>query len=104
MSRSYKKTPWCGDSKGKSKTRIANHIERQYLKNHMDLNLAPGDYKKLYETWDICDYGWTLTWEQYWKSEWRSYRWICSMFPNREHKEPDKQECYRKWLKYYHSK
>lgn len=54
MSRSYKKTPWCGDRKG--------------------------------------------------KSEWRSYRWICSMFPNREHKEPDNQECYRKWLKYYHSK
>lgn len=104
MSRSYKKTPWCGDRKGKDKKRIANHIVRQWLKRNMDQTLAPGDYKKLYETWDICDYGWTSTWEQYWESEWKSYRWICSMFPNREHKAPDKKECYRKWLKFYHNK
>ena len=104
MSRSYKKTPWCGDRKGKDKKRIANHIVRQYLKNHMDLNLKPGDYKKLYETWDICDYGWTSTWEQYWASEWRSYHWMCSMFPHRDNKEPNKEECYRRWLKFYHRK
>ena len=104
MSRSYKKTPWCGDRKGKDKKRIANHVVRQWLKRNMDQTLAPSNYKKLYETWNICDYSWTLTWEQYWKSEWKSYRWICSMLPNCEHKEPNKKECYRKWLKYYHNK
>ena len=104
MSRSYKKIPWCGDKKGKDKKRIANHVVRQWLKRNMDQTLAPSNYKKLYETWNICDYSWTLTWEQYWRSEWKSYRWICSMLPNREHKEPDKKECYRKWLKYYHNK
>lgn len=32
MSRSYKKTPWCGDHKGKSKKRIANHHVRNWFK------------------------------------------------------------------------
>lgn len=104
MSRSYKKTPWCGDNKGKKKKRIANHAVRQWLKRNMSQDLAPGGYKKLYETWDICDYGWTCTWEQYWESEWNSYYWACLMFPSHNHKKPDKKECYRKWLKFYHYK
>ena len=104
MSRSYKKTPWCGDRKGKNKKRIANHTVRQYLKNHMDLQLAPSDYKKLYSSWDICDYGWVFTWEQYWENEWRMYHWFCTMFPNQKRKEPNEKDCYRKWLKYYRNK
>ena len=71
MSRSYKKTPWCGDKKGKSKKRIANRTVRQYLKNHR---------------------------------AWERYYWRCSMFPNAEHKEPNKEEEYIQWRKYYYYK
>ena len=104
MSRSYKKNPWCGDKKGKYKKRIANHIVRKYIKEHMDFGLDPSGYKKLYETRNICDLGWGMTWEQFWRSEWKSYKWSCLMFPNQEHKEPDKKECYRQWRKYYYNK
>ena len=62
MSRSYKKTPWAGDKKGKIKKRIANHYVRQHLKNHTDLTLGPSDYKKLYESWDICDFYGIVSW------------------------------------------
>lgn len=104
MSRSYKKTPWCGDKKGKSKKRIANHTVRQYLKNHMDLTLPPNGYKKLYESWEICDFCCIVTWEEHWKSAWERYYWNCSMFPNAEHKEPNKEEEYIQWRKYYYYK
>ena len=102
MSRSYKKTPWCGDSKGKSKKRIANHIVRQWLKRNLDQNMAPSDYKKLYETWDICDYGWITTWEEYWEHSVRLHEeWLRRGWKS---EEPDKKEEYRKWLRYYRNK
>ena len=28
--------------------------------------LPPGAYKKIHCSWDICDYGWIRTWEDYW--------------------------------------
>ena len=62
----YKKTPWCGDHKGKSKKRIANHHVRNWFKRNPDAILPPGAYKKIYCSWDICDYGWIHTWEDYW--------------------------------------
>ena len=65
MSRSYKKTPWCGDKQGKSKKRIANHTVRQYLRNHIDLTLPPNGYKKLYPSWEICDFCCIVTWEEH---------------------------------------
>ena len=103
MSRSYKKTPWCGDHKGKIKKRIANQTVRQMLKNY-DLIVQKGAYKKLYCSYDICDYGWICSWEDYWEGEWNTHIWISHMRPDKEHKEPDKKECYRKWLKYYRNK
>ena len=93
MSRSYKKTPWSGDKKGKEKKRIANHKVRQKLKN-----------KKLYETWDICDYGWIITFEEFMESEWKNYRWLKINFPDRVIEEPDEKQSYRIWLKFYHNK
>ena len=104
MSRSYKKTPWCGDKKGKSKKRVANRTVRQYLKNHMDLTLPPNGYKKLYPSWEICDFCCIVTWEEHWKSVQERYYWNCSMFPNAEHKEPDEKEEYIQWRKYYYYK
>ena len=58
MSRSYKKHSWCGDHKGTGKKRTAWKTVRQWQKDHPDILLQGGAYKKIYETWDICDYHW----------------------------------------------
>ena len=50
MSRSYKKTPYCGDHKGKSKKRIANHKVRNWLKQNPEVALKGNAYKKIYES------------------------------------------------------
>lgn len=92
MSRSYKKTPWCGDHKGKIKKRIANQSVRRQLRRDLELVPQRGAYKKLYCSWEICDYGWILTWEEYWKS-------ALDIDP-----AADKETVYRKWLKYYRNK
>lgn len=104
MSRSYKKTPWSGDKKSKEKKRIANHKVRQKLKNNLELIVQQGEYKKLYETWDICDYGWIITFDEFMEIEWKNYRWLKINFPDRVIEEPDEKQCYRIWLKFYHNK
>lgn len=109
MSRSYKKVPYCGDKKGKIKKRIANHKVRSWLKQHPDAILQKGDFKKLYETWDICDYYWITNWKEYWDSEIRTYYYFEYMFPYRnvkkyKNKFPNKKESYRQWYKYYKMK
>ena len=76
MSRSYKKVPYCGDKKGKDKKRVANRHVRRQLNRHPDMNVNYGKYKKLYEQYDICDYYWFCTWEEYWESELRSYEYF----------------------------
>lgn len=92
MSRSYKKTPWCGDHKGKIKKRIANQSVRRQLRRDLELVPQRGAYKKLYCSWEICDYGWILTWKEYWKN-------ALDIDP-----AADKEIVYRKWLKYYRNK
>jgi len=101
MSRSYKKTPYCGDNKGKDKKRMANKKVRMFLKN-LDHELKNNDYKKVFETYDICDFYFLETWEEYWKRclryyyEWNSVG-ISTPFPN-------KKEEYRNWYKMYKMK
>ena len=46
MSRSYKRTLWCGDHKGKSKKRIANHHVRNWFKRNPDVILPQEPIKK----------------------------------------------------------
>ena len=99
MSRSYKKTPWSGDKKGKSKKRIANSKVRIFLKN-FNHKLQKADYKKVYETWDICDYGWIYSWKEYWNYILKNYM----EYPNLYKKHPDKKEEYRYWYKTYKMK
>lgn len=100
MSRSYKKTPWSGDRKGKDKKRTANHKVRNWLKRHPDVTLNGNSYRKIYESWDICDYGGIETWEQYWESAVRVwYRWRYYYKPF-----PDKKTEYRNWVKYFKTK
>ena len=99
MSRSYKKTPWSGDAKGKDKKRNANSKVRMFFKN-LDNELQNSAYKKIYETWDICDFGGITTWNEYWELCQRRYE----EHPEWYRKPPNKKEEYRKWYKWYKMK
>ena len=98
MSRSYKKTPYCGDTKGKDKKKIANHKVRMYLKN-TEYKLFRNDYKKIYDSYDICDFYWIISWNEYWNNELKYYK----QYPNLFNK-PDYKQTYRKWYKHYKMK
>lgn len=64
MSRSYKKTPRCGDTKDKFFKKYANRKVRRNNTNHYNHK----SYKKLSCSWDICDYETVgRTFEEYWK-------------------------------------
>ena len=65
MARSYKHTPWSGEPKGPDKKKYASRRVRNKIKDWEYLPQG-GQYKQLYETWDICDYGSIETWHQYW--------------------------------------
>ena len=106
MSRSYKKTPYCGD---KSNTFMKKQFNRKLRRKNKNidpedesLNLQNGSYKKANESWDISDYGWIQTWEEYWAScisDWKDAqaRGWDDPYPNRE------QE-YKRWKKMYKNK
>lgn len=104
MSRSYKKSNYCGDKKDKELKRLANHRVRQRLKNNLDYTPKPGDFKRMFESWEICDYGWLCSWEEYWnrQCEWyycdHAKRWFGNQDP------PDYAEEYRIWHRYYKMK
>ena len=104
MSRSYKKHAYCGDKKDKELKRLANHKVRQYLKRNPEVNLKPSQFKLLFESWEICDYGWLCSWEEYWN---RQLKWYCDDHYKRYYREPtppDPKEEYRNWYHYYKMK
>jgi hypothetical protein len=101
MSRSYKHEPTCG---GKNKF-CKNQANRRVRRNKIDLELSKGGYKKVYCSWEICDYFSRCTWEEYWESKWRSYLWWLDYNPNsRWAKEPNYEESYRDWWRAYNMK
>lgn len=53
MSRSYKKTPRCGDKKDKYLKRYAN---RKLRRKKLFVDLQNKSYKKDFCSYDICDY------------------------------------------------
>ena len=100
MSRSYKKTAYCGDHKGKDKKRIANSKVRSTLKK-LDYNFSSHSaYKKMYEQWDICDFYFLESWKEYWEWEKKTYK----KFPELYKKPLNKKEIYRNWYKMYKMK
>lgn len=99
MSRSYKKTPWCGEQKNKADKRNANKKVRMFLKNPNN-HLLKSDYKKIFESWEICDYGWVISWNEYWNNCLSSY----NEHPEWYKEPPNKKVEYRKWYKYYKMK
>lgn len=101
MSRSYKHEPTCG---GKNKF-CKNQANRRVRRNKMDLELSKGGYKKVYCSWEICDFFGRCTWEEYWENEWERYRYFLVHCPNsRWAKEPNYKESYRDWWRAYKMK
>ena len=65
MSRSYKKYPYAGDNvKRKERKRLANQSVRTKLRSFDELPQR-NSYRKMYESYDICDYYDDSTWEEY---------------------------------------
>lgn len=109
MSRSYKKTPYCGQRKNKDMKKYANHRVRRLLKNP-NTTLYGNDYRKLFETWDICDFcsiqhrGFECYYEES-LSRWehdrnlgRSYYYGSLSVP------PTRDEVWQYWIKTYRRK
>lgn len=96
MSRSYKKTPRCGDRKNKAMKKYANHVVRRDTNTYQN-----SSYKKRFCRYDICDYESVGdTFQDYWNMrvrQWYSWRWRYEEFPN------EKEE-YRKWYKWFKRK
>ena len=96
MSRSYKKHPYAGERQNRQDKVNANRKVRSHLKDP-NFILKNSDYKKVFESYDIRDFGWLCSWEEYWTREVRYYeKWGGEV--------PDKKKCYRQWLKWYKSK
>ena len=71
MSRSYKKNPVVKDY-NKGKKRLANKKVKVMLKQNPDAIGQNGNYKKAYEQWEISDWAFRMT-EQEWKEMYYEY-------------------------------
>ncbi len=88
MSRSYKRVPCCKDYNRGMKKCANRYLRRNYL--HIPSGKA---YKKLFCSYDICDYKFLETFTSY--KEWMS-RHSRKRYPD--------NELYRMWYKYYKMK
>ena len=95
MSRSYKKTPRCGDKKDRKSKRLAN---KRFRRKQLTHDLQHNSYRKDYCTWRICDYEVIgTTFEQYWRVVKSLNRWGRPPCPSRE-------EAYQEWYRWYKRK
>lgn len=107
MSRSYKKTPYCGDTKTKWAKRKANKLVRSKIKKwDIQDNLLPSYYKKISESWNICDYYSIMTWKEHLAYRKRvltrgSKPWGMILF---EDNDFDIEKEYQLWAKWYKRK
>lgn len=101
MSRSYKKTSYSGDNKGKWKKRRANNKVRSWFKRNPDVQISRGDFRKIQNPWDICDFYSITTFEKYWQWE---LNWYKEYKDRYNLPKPNKKEVYRKWYKRYKMK
>jgi len=108
MSRSYKKTPYSGDTKHKEDKRAANRKVRHYLDrlNLDDESFAPAAYKKVSDSWNICDYYSITTFADhlYYRKKYHlcGIKLIGAKF--NENGELDEKREYRLWWKWYKAK
>ena len=92
MSRSFKKHPWVTDHHVKS-SKESKKFANKAVRNKEDLPNGKA-YKKVYESWDICDYKYIWTWKEA-KKQWEeepptSYIKRC---------HPTLKSYYRYWLR-----
>ena len=80
MSRSYKHTPRCGERKGKYSKNLANRRVRR--RKFQDPFPQYAGYKKMFESWNICDFE-TVgeTFAQFYKNE-LAWRRLSEPFPD----------------------
>ena len=88
MSRSYKKIPCCKDH-NKGMKKYAN----RYVRRNFFVVPSGTAYKKLFCSWNICDYKFLESFSSYkkWSSKYN-------------HKSYTDAELYRMWYKYYKMK
>ena len=90
MSRSYKKNPlWKCERSKKFGKKVANNKVREYRKFNKTIKNG-GSYKKIYDSWDICDCKSSMTFEE--------YKRRCSKFYKSE------KEIYIDWYRSYKRK
>ena len=105
MSRSYKKTPYAGDNKTKWAKRQANKLVRSKLERwNIQDNISPSWYKKISESWNICDYYNIATWKEH-----LAYRkrvimmgrkpWGMILFEDGDFDIDKEYQLWRKWYK-----
>lgn len=88
MSRSYKKHPWFQLAGDKSWKKTFN---RRIRRNNLTDNIDDGNsYKKLNDSWDICDWRAYYSWDEFKK-------WELDYFKN-------EKEAYAHWKKHFGSK
>lgn len=100
MSRSYKQTPYCGDTKTKWAKRQANKLVRSKMKKwNIQDDVFPSYYKKISESWNICDYYSIMT-----LNEWLEMRSNPLHRVYMRHKEYNEEEEIQNWCKWYKRK
>ena len=102
MSRSFKKTPYCGDKKGKAKKRIANKKVRMFLKENPEVMTSKKSFRKIYETYDICDFYDIEDFPAYYSWQLKFYLQNVHRWPDM--KKPNKKQLYKEWYKSYKMK
>jgi hypothetical protein len=104
MSRSYKHTPYAGQPKLKWAKRQANKLVRSKLKRwNIQDNVNPSWYKKVSESWNICDYYDITTWEEHKRFRKREFMWGYSL-PYMEfldNGDIDWENEYQLWKRWY---
>ena len=106
MSRSYKHIPYAGDTKSKWAKRQANKKVRRYLNRQKieDESFALAAYKKVSESWNICDYYDITTWKEH--LTWRkriitqgNKPWDMVFFEDGDFDIDHEYQLWRKWYK-----
>ena len=96
MSRSYKHTPYFGDTKDHFFKRYAN---RRLRRKKLDIDYKFNEYKKDENSYNICDYYWIETdnFDEYYEkkiSEWLRWGYMYDPYPDRE-------EIWQEYCKWY---
>ena len=105
MSRSYKHTPYCGDKKTKWAKRQANKLVRSKMERwEIDESLPPAYYKKISESWNICDYYNISTWHEHLAHRKRMLAqgllpWGMVLFEDNDFDIDEEYQLWRKWYK-----